>query len=360
MAGKAPAGSASTNEMVLPARLLPSGDGPRSGALPRAALAAMAIALAIPLPAAAWEPTKPVEFIVPAGTGGGADQMARLLQGVITKNNLMKQPMIVVNKSGGAGAEGFLAIKDAKGDPSKIIITLSNLFTTPLATGVPFNWKDMTPVAMLALDQFVLWVNAEKPYKTATEYLAAVKAAGPNKFKMAGTGSKQEDQILTVGLEKATGTKFIYIPFKGGGDVAVQLVGKHIDSSVNNPIEAVAQWRAGALRPLCVFDDERMPYKAKVTDTMSWSDIPSCKQAGIGVDYLMLRGIFMPAGVTKEQVAFYVDLFKKVRALPEWKKFTEEAAFKDTFMSGKDYVEWVTKAEITHKDLMQEAGFIAK
>ena len=136
-------------------------------------------------------------------------------------------------------------MKDAKGDPNKIIITLSNLFTTPLATGVPFNWKDLTPVAMLALDQFVLWVNAETPYKTAKDYIDAVKAGGPNKFKMGGTGSKQEDQIITVAIEKATGVKFTYIPFKGGGDVAVQLVGKHIDSTVNNPIEAVAQWRAG-------------------------------------------------------------------------------------------------------------------
>ena len=165
--------------------------------------------------AAGWEPTKPVEFVVPAGTGGGADQMARLLQGIVGKHNLTKQPLIVVNKSGGAGAEGFLAVKEAKGDPHKIIITLSNMFTTPLATGVPFNWKDLTPVAMLALDQFVLWVNADAPYKSAKEYLEAVKAAGPNKYKMGGTGSRQEDQIITVGLEKATGTKFIYLPFKG-------------------------------------------------------------------------------------------------------------------------------------------------
>jgi len=285
------------------------------------ALAAMGPALG-----AAWEPTKPVEFVVPAGTGGGADQMARLLQGVISKNNLMKQPLIVVNKSGGAGAEGFLAVKEAKGDPNKIIITLSNLFTTPLATGVPFNWKDLTPVAMLALDQFVLWVNAETPYKTAKEYLDAVKAGGPNKFKMGGTGSKQEDQIITVAIEKATGVKFTYIPFKGGGDVAVQLVGKHIDSSVNNPIEAVAQWRAGKLRPLCVFDDTRMPYKNKVTDTMSWYDIPTCKEAGVSTDYVMLRGIFMPSGATKEQVDYYVDLFKRVRETADWKKFMEDGA----------------------------------
>ncbi|MBP6816897.1 MAG: tripartite tricarboxylate transporter substrate binding protein, partial [Burkholderiaceae bacterium] len=175
------------------------------------ALAGGLAALAVPLSAtAAWEPTKPVEFVVPAGTGGGADQMARFLQGVVAKHSLMKQPLVVVNKAGGAGAEGFLEVKSAKGDPHKIVITLSNLFTTPLGTGVPFNWKDMTPVSMLALDQFVLWVNAETPYKTAKEYLDAIRAAPPSTFKMAGTGSRQEDQIITVALEKVAGKKFIY------------------------------------------------------------------------------------------------------------------------------------------------------
>ncbi len=267
----------------------------------RAALAVLALA-ALPLAShAAWEPTKTVEFIVPAGTGGGADQMARIVQSIIAKHNLMKQSMVVVNKGGGAGAEGFLDVKGAKGDPHKIIITLSNLFTTPLATGVPFNWRDLTPVQMLALDQFILWVNAETPYKTSKDFINAGKARSGDqlkRFKMAGTGSKQEDQIITVAIEQKTGLKFTYIPYKGGGEVAVQLVGKHVDSTVNNPIEAVAQWRAGKLRPLCVFDPKRMPYKAKVTDKMAWSDIPTCKEQGLDVDYLMLRGIFMAAGVT--------------------------------------------------------------
>ncbi len=313
-----------------------------------------------PLSAIAWEPTKSVEFVVPAGTGGGADQMARLVQAIVAKNNLMKQPIVVVNKGGGAGAEGFLDIKGAKGDPHKIIITLSNLFTTPMATGVPFSWKDLTPVSMLALDQFVLWVNAETPYKTAKEFIDAVRAAGPSKMKMGGTGSKQEDQIITVAIEKQTKTKFIYIPFKGGGDVAVQLVGKHIDASVNNPIEAVAQWRGGKLRPLCVFDDERMPYRQKVTETMSWYDIPPCKQAGVDVDYVMLRGIFMAPGVTEEQKVFYVDLMKKVRATAEWKDFMEKGAFNTTALMGDDYRTWVAKEEQRHLQLMKEAGFLAK
>ncbi len=324
-------------------------------------LVAAALALTCSFAAhAAWEPTKPIEFVVPAGTGGGADQMARFVQGVVAKHKLARQPIVVVNKSGGAGAEGFLEIKSAKADPHKIVITLSNLFTTPLATGVPVNWKDMTPVAMLALDQFVLWVNAESPYKTAKAYLDAIKAAPNNAFKMAGTGSKQEDQIITVALEKAAGKKLTYVPFKGGGTVAVQLVGNHVNSTVNNPIEAVAHWRAGKLRPLCVFDTQRMPYKAKITETMSWSDIPTCREAGIPVDYLMLRGIFMPGGVSAEQVAFYIELFRKLRATPDWKEFMEKGAFNDRFMTGKEYADWVANAENIHRGLMKDAGFLAK
>jgi len=325
-----------------------------------AAVAAVALVAAAAPAQAAWAPEKPIEFIVPAGTGGGADQMARLIQGIVAKHKLMDQPLIVVNKSGGAGAEGFLDIKASKGDPHKIVITLSNLFTTPLATGVPFNWRDLTPVAMMALDQFVLWVNADTPYQTAKQYIDAVKAAGPLKMKMGGTGSKQEDQIITVSIEKATGAKFIYVPFKGGGTVAVQLTGKHIDSSVNNPVEAVAQWRAGQLRPLCVFDEHRMPYKEPLAGGKSWNDIPTCKEAGVPTDYLMLRGIFMAGGVTPEQVAFYVNLMKKVRETQDWTDFMKLGAFNQSFMTGPEYVKWVEKNEATHLFLMKEAGFLAK
>jgi len=313
-----------------------------------------------PQPAlAAWEPNKTVEFIVPAGTGGGADQMARFIQGIAAKHKLMKQPMVVINKAGGAGAEGFLDVKESKGDAHKLIITLSNLFTTPLATHTPFNWRDLTPVQMMALDNFVLWVNAETPYKSPKEYVAAVKAGG-GKFKMGGTGSKQEDQIITVAIERQTGAKFTYISYRGGGEVAVQLVGKHVDSTVNNPIEAVAQWRAGTLRPLCVFDAKRMPYKTKVTKTMSWNDIPTCKETGLDVEYLMLRGIFMAGGVTADQVQYYVDLLKKVRETPDWKDFLEQGAFNQTTLSGKDYEAWVAREEARHILLMKDAGFLAR
>ena len=265
---------------------------------------------------------------MPAGTGGGADQMARLLQGVITKNNLMKQPLIVVNKSGGAGAEGFLAVKDAKGDPHKLVITLSNLFTTPLATGVPFNWKDLTPVAMLALDQFVLWVNAETPYKTAKDYIDGGQGGRANQdSRWAEPAPSRRTRSSPSRSRSRPASRFIYVPFKGGGDVAVQLVGKHVDSTVNNPIEAVAQWRAGQLRPLCVFDSQRMPYKAKVTDTMSWNDIPTCKDAGRAdrvpdaARHLHARRRDQGAGRLLRRPV------QEGARNAEWKKFMEDGAF---------------------------------
>jgi putative tricarboxylic transport membrane protein len=310
-------------------------------------------------PAHAWEPTHPIEIIVPAGTGGGADQMARTVQGIIAKHSLSKQSVVVINKSGGAGGEGFLDAKNSKGNDHKLIITLSNLFTTPLATGIPFNWKDLTPVAMMALDEFVLWVNAEKPYKTTKEFIEAIKAAPDNQYKMGGTGSKQEDQIITVALQKATGKKMTYIPYKGGGEVAVQLVGNHVDSTVNNPIEAVAHWRAGKLRPLCVFDTKKLDYKDKIAGEQSWNDIPTCKADGLDVEYLMLRGFFAPPGISPDAVAYYVDLMKKVRATPEWQKLMSDGAFNTTFMTGDEYAKWVAGAEEAHRTLMKEAGFLA-
>lgn len=308
---------------------------------------------------AAWEPNRPVELIVPAGTGGGADQMARVVQGIVTKHNLMKQPMIVINKAGGAGGEGFLDVKSSRNNPHKLIITLSNLFTTPLATGIPFSYKDLTPVTMMALDEFILWVNVDKPYKTAKDYIEAIKAGADGQFKMGGTGSKQEDQIITVALEKATGKKLTYIPYKGGGEVAVQLVGNHIDFTVNNPIEAVAQWRGAKLRPLCVFDSKQLDYKEKVTSDHAWNDIPTCKSQGLDVEYLMLRGFFMAPGATPDQVAYYVDLMKKVRDTPEWAQLMKDGAFNQTALNGAEYLKWVDAAEKTHETLMKDAGFIA-
>src|SRR5215468_2666705 len=301
---------------------------------------------------AAWEPQKPVELVIPAGPGGGADVMARFIAPLISKHNLSPQPFVAVNKSGGAGAEGFLYVKGKHADPHVIVITLSNLFTTPLATGTPFSWKDLTPLARLALDEFILWVPAETPYTTAQAYLQDVKEH-PGKFKMGGTGTAQEDQIITVQLEQATGVKFIYVPFKGGGDVAINLVGKHVDSTVNNPNEAVGHWKSGRLRPLGIFDAERL-------DLPEWKAIPTMQEQGYDIQYLMLRGIFGAPGIPKEAQEWYAHLLKKVTETPEWQEFADKGGLKQAFLSGPDFVTWLESTEALHKDLMAKGGLLKK
>lgn len=322
-------------------------------------LAATALATVIVAPAHAWEPTKAIEIVVPFAAGGASDQMARTIQGAIQKHSLTKQPIIVVNKPAAGGAEGMLDIQKSKGDAHKLITTSSGIFMTPMATKLPLNWKDYTPIAMMAQDSFVLWVNNKAPYKTAQDLIDAAKKASPP-MKMGGTSSKREDNLIVFAMEQQAGTKFAYIPHASGGQTSTQLSGGHIEASTNNPAEDVANWRGGATRPLCVFSEKQMSYTTPVADGKSWADIPTCKSQGLDVTYQMLRGMFMPGGVTKEQQAFYVDLFKKVAETPEWKEYLARSALVPDYRDGEAFVSFLVEDEKKHAKLMSDAGFMAK
>jgi putative tricarboxylic transport membrane protein len=169
---------------------------------------------------AGWEPTKPVEIVVAAGAGGASDQMARMMQAAIQKNNLMKEPIVVSLKGGASGGEALIYMKSSEGDPNKLLIAYSLIYMLPLSAKIPFNWRELTPVSVIALDQFVLWDGAGGP-KSVKEFIEAAKAASPP-FKMGGTGSKREDHVLTVFIEQKTGAKFSYLPYKSGGEAATQ------------------------------------------------------------------------------------------------------------------------------------------
>jgi putative tricarboxylic transport membrane protein len=320
--------------------------------------AALAVGLAS-APASAWEPSKPVEIVVAAGAGGASDQMARMMQAAIQKNNLMKQPMIVSLKGGASGAEALIYMKSGEGDANRLLLAYSLIYMLPLSAKIPFNWRDLTPIAVTALDQFVLWDNTTMAAKNVKEFVEAAKTASPP-FKMGGTGSKREDQVLTVFMEKKTGAKFLYLPYKSGGEAATQLVGNHTQANVNNPSENLEVWRAGQVRALCVFDKERIEYKAKVTATQSWNDIPTCKEESLDVQYLMLRAFFLPGQVTSEQQAFYVDLLKKVSQTAEYKDYLEKQALKPSFLSGPDMLKFLEEDDKLNASLMTEAGFVAK
>ena len=317
-----------------------------------------AVALLAAAPAYAWEPTKPVEIVVAAGAGGASDQMARMMQAAIQKNNLMKQPMVVSLKGGASGAEALMYMKGSDGDANRVMVAYSLIYMLPLSAKIPFNWRDLTPVSVVAMDQFVLWDNTGGA-KSVKDFIAGAKIAS-SPFKMGGTGSKREDHVLTVFMEKKTGAKFSYLPYKSGGEAATQLVGNHTEANVNNPSENLEVWRAGQVRALCVFDKERIAYTTKVTETQSWNDIPTCKEEGLDIQYLMLRAMFLPGKVTSEQTAFYEDLFKKVTQTVEYKDYMEKQALKPVYLSGAEMMKFLEEDDALNKLLMTEAGFVAK
>jgi len=171
-------------------------------------------------------------------------------------------------------------------------------------------------------------------------------------MKMGGTGSAQEDQIITIQMEQALAIKFTYVPFKGGGEVCVNLVGKHVDSTVNNPIECVSHWKAGRVRPLAVFDSARL-------SAPEWKDIPTVKQAlNADITYLMLRGIFGPPAMPKDAVEWYQGFLKKVMDTPEFQAYLNDGALKSAWLTGPELTAWMEKEEQVHRDLMAKGGLL--
>ena len=308
--------------------------------------------------AADWKPTKTVEFVVTSGPGGGTDQFARTIQAAITKNKLLDVNVVVVNKGGGSGAEGFIYAKAAAGDAHKLVFGTSNEWVLPMVAKLAYAADDLKPVAAMVFDEFLLWVNPASPYRDAVSYIAAAKAK-PGDMKMGGAQAKDVDQLLTQLIQKASGVKFTYIPFKSGNEVAVQMAGNHIDSNINNPSENIGQWKAGTGRPLCVFAPERLAAGPKVTPTEAWSDIPTCKAAGIPIDeYRMPRTVWTPAKVPDDATAFYVGLMRKVRETPEWKDYIDRSVQTDRFLDSAELKAFEQREAPRARAIFKEEGWL--
>ena len=329
--------------------------------IPRIALAvALSGIAALPGTASAqWKPTRPVEFIVSAGPGGGTDQFARVVQSIIQKYQLIPVPIIVSNKSGGAGTEAFVYAKSSVGDANKVVFSTNLAYLMPLITRVGYKISEMRPVATMAADEFLLWTYSDAPYKSAKDLIEAGRTKGPG-FKMGGGHSKDTDHILTRQIEKATGIKITFVPFKSGSEVAVQLAGTHIDANTNNPNENVSHWKAGKVRPLCVFSAQRLDaYKEKVFGDQSFADVPTCKESGIPIEeFSMPRTVWIPGKTGDEQVKYYAEVLAKVRETPEWNHWLRNGLQTDFFLTGAKMERYIEADEAKNKQQFQEDGWL--
>lgn len=298
---------------------------------------------------AAWEPKKPVEFVIMAGKGGGADKMARLMQTLIEKNKWSPKPLTPINKPGGSGAEALIHLNQARDPDHTIMVTLNSFYTTPLrqpALGVDI--ETFTPVARMAEDTFLLWVHKDSGIKSVEDFVAAAKAKGGD-WVMAGTGKLQEDQLLTDFLNAAYGLNMKYVPYKGGGKVAKQLAGKHADSTVNNPSEQEGFYAAGTTVPLAAFTPERLEM---------FPDAPSFRELGKDFVYFMQRSVVGAPGMSDEAAAFYQGLFKKVYDSAEWQEYRKKKSLRGDYLTGAALKDYWTRERDIHKAMLQKMGAI--
>jgi putative tricarboxylic transport membrane protein len=311
-------------------------------------LAAVAVAT-MAGPVQAFEPTKPIDFVIMAGKGGGADKMARLMQSIVEKENLSARPLVPTNKPGGTGAEALVHMNGANDPNHTIMVTLNSFFTTPLRQpGLKVDILKFAPVGRMAEDTFLLWVHKDTGITTFEQFLAEAKKRG-NKWVMGGTGKNSEDNIITDHLNNAYGLKIKYIPYKGGGAVAKDLAGQQITSSVNNPSEALGFYEAGKVVPLVAFTDARLPM---------FADVPTLKEKGGDFSYFMQRAVVGAPGMSADALAYYTALFDKVYKSKAWQTYKSKKSLMGDYLAGdalKDY--WQVQRD-RHTKILKASGAI--
>ena len=297
---------------------------------------------------AQWKPTKPVEVIVHTGPGGGNDLLARAVAQMLDKEKLLPVRMQVLNKTGGNGVVAANALLEKKGDPHTLGFVSTVWIANPITTSeAKVTLRELTPVVRLLLEPAVFAVRADSPYKTLKDFIEAAKAK-PGELKQSGGSVTSRDNIIRQTLQSSTGAKWAFVSFQGGGERLAALLGGHVDMMVIEPQEAGEQVRAGKLRILAQIAEQPMA---------AYPNVPTLKQAGYDVQSLpQIRAVVAPPEMPKEALAYYEDLFSKLRQTASWKKYVEDNQFEDGFLNGADLAKSIDQIEKDMRVQFQQAG----
>ncbi len=292
-----------------------------------------------------WQPTRPVDFTIMAGAGGGADQIARFVQSVVEANNLTNRPLVPTNRGGGSGAEALLHMNGARDPDHTLMVTLNSFYTTPIRQeGLGIDIETFTPITMMGVDPFVLWVHKDSGITDFEGYLAKVREMN-GEYVMGGTGAGQEDSIVIAYMSGVYDLDIKYIPYDGGGAVAKDLAGQQIMATVNNPAEAKGFYEAGDFVPLLAFSDERME---------AYPDVPTMKEMGHDFSYYNQRAIVGAPGMSDEAAAYYREVFGKVYDGEEWQSYLVSESLSPLPMDeAETRAYWATQVA-NHRKLLAE------
>lgn len=294
-----------------------------------------------------WQPKRPIDFTIMAGPGGGADQIARFVQAVVEANDMTNRPLVPTNRGGGSGAEALLHLNETRDPDHTLMVTLNSFYTTPIRQeNLGVDIETFTPITMMGVDPFVLWVHKDSGITTFEEFVAKVQEMD-GEYVMGGTGSGQEDSIVIAYMAGAYDLKIKYIPYDGGGAVAKDLAGKQIMATVNNPSEAKGFYEAGDFVPLLAFSDDRMD---------AYPDVPTMKEKGHDFSYYNQRAIVGAPGMSTEAAAYYREVFGKVYDSAEWQDYLASESMSPMPMDeAQTRAYWTTQVQ-NHRKLLAEIG----
>ena len=303
-------------------------------------LAAALILLAAPVPQARaqWQPVKPIEFVVMAGKGGGADKAVRFMVDLIARLKLSTQPFTVVNMPGKSGGDALAYLKGKTGDDHVILFTLNSFYTTPLdQPQLGVDIAKFAPIARLGEDVFLLWVHTdEKDIRSIDDFVKAAKAKGKD-WVMAGTGTGSEDQLLTEFLNATYGLKMTYRPMGGGGEVAKELADKKANSTVNNPSEQNEFYPKGVTKPIVAITPQRL---------QQYQAVPTLRETGMDFHYFMQRSVVGAPSLTAPAKAYYDQLFKRLFDSAEWQQYRVKNSLGGELLSGPALMSyWLAERE---------------
>jgi putative tricarboxylic transport membrane protein len=290
-----------------------------------------------------WKPTKDVEFVIPFGLGGGADLMARVIHKVIVDEKLVPVPIALVNKPGGGGAAGIgYVAASRKGDPHTLILINGSTQITPILNPQAKTLTEVTPVMNMMLDDFLLFVRADAPWKSAADFVKEAKSKPAKSFAFS-TGGTTDVMAITV-LSKATGVEYNTVSFNSGGEALTALLGGHVQASMGNPLEFMGQLQAGKVRALGVARDQRFP---------GLKDVPTFQEQGIKTpNFQMWRGIAIPKDAPDAARVYWEGVMTKVNNSAAMKKYYADNVAQAASIPGKQFNEFLARQEKLYRELL--------
>ncbi len=274
-------------------------------------------------------PEKPITLICWSSAGSSHDLMARVVAKI--SEEILGQAVVVVNKEGGGGKVAMSYVKNQKPDGYTIMSNTRSMTELFPDTSGNLSIDDFKYVSRMVRDPFVVTVRADSPFKTIDDLIAHAKA-NPGKLTMGGFSVKSVDESLVLDFEKAAGIDLNYIPYKGGSEPVVAVLGGHIDAVVSNPGEVNSNYKAGKLRVLALATETRFsPY----------DDVPTLKEKGYNIVTEHWRGLMVSKDVPDEVVAKLNEVMVKVVAHPEFAQFLTNTNMYEGYMAGEEFAKLV-------------------